>query len=92
VPVSEWKINSKAQAEEKPMTVWIYVNTSKSVGDREHLTVFASAEAAFAWIELNDPEGVAFSYTVRGVVMTCIDAHDRFDRRVSDILKRLKRS
>jgi hypothetical protein len=82
-------MNSKAQG---PMTVWIYVNTSKSVGDREHLTVFASAEAALAWIELNDPEGVAFSYTVRGVVMTTSNAHDRFDRKVSDILEGLKRS
>ena len=42
------------------MTVWIYVDTSKQVGDREHLKVFASLEAALAWFELNDPEGVAF--------------------------------
>ena len=48
------------------MTVWIYVDTSKQVGDREHLKVFASLEAALAWFELNDPEGVAFEYDVMG--------------------------
>jgi hypothetical protein len=42
------------------MTVFIYVNTSKSVGDREHIKVFASREAADAWFAENDPEGVAF--------------------------------
>jgi hypothetical protein len=83
-------MDAKAQAEERPMTVWIHVNASKPVGDREHLTVFASAEAALAWIEINDPEGVAFSYSVRDAVMTPSDAHDRFDRRVNDILNGLK--
>jgi hypothetical protein len=33
------------------MTVWIYVNTSKQVGDREHLKVFASEEAAETWLQ-----------------------------------------
>ena len=28
------------------MTVWIYVDTSKQVGDADHLKVFANAEAA----------------------------------------------
>jgi hypothetical protein len=28
------------------MTVWIYVDTSKDVGDRDHLKVFANADAA----------------------------------------------
>ncbi len=46
------------------MTVWIYVDTSKQVGDRDHLKVFASEVAADTWLEENDPEGVAFEYDV----------------------------
>ena len=46
------------------MTVWIYVNTSKEVGDRDHLKVFDSQDAAETWFEENDPEGVAFEYAV----------------------------
>jgi hypothetical protein len=41
------------------MTVLIYVNTSKQVGDIDHLKVFANADAAETWFEENDPEGVA---------------------------------
>ena len=54
----------QAQAEEGPMTVFVYVNTSKQVGDPEHLKVFANADAAEKWFEENDPEGVAFEYEV----------------------------
>ena len=46
------------------MTVLIYVHTSKQVGDRDHLKVFANADAAEAWFAENDPEGVAFEYDV----------------------------
>jgi hypothetical protein len=46
------------------MTVWIYVDVSKEVGDVDHLKVFASKEAAEAWLTVNDPEGVAFEYEV----------------------------
>jgi hypothetical protein len=46
------------------MTVWIYVNTDKMVGDRDHLTVFASEKAADTWLQEHDPEGVAFEYEV----------------------------
>ncbi len=47
------------------MTVLIYVNTSKQVGDPElHLKVFAHADAAETWLQENDPEGVAFEYEV----------------------------
>jgi hypothetical protein len=42
------------------MTVWIYVDTRKQVGDPDHLKVFANAEAARRWTAENDPEGVAF--------------------------------
>ena len=31
------------------MTVLIYVDTSKQVGDPDHLKVFANADAAEAW-------------------------------------------
>jgi hypothetical protein len=51
----------KAQAEEGPMTtVWVYVDTSKEVGDPDCLKVFADEEAANRWLEENDPEFVAF--------------------------------
>jgi hypothetical protein len=46
------------------MTVLIYVNISKQVGDADHLKVFANADAAETWLEENDPEGVAFEYEV----------------------------
>lgn len=44
------------------MTVFVYVNTSKPVGDKDHLKVFANADAAEAWFA--DREGVAFEYEV----------------------------
>lgn len=46
-------------------TVLIYVDTSKKVGDAEHLKVFADQDAAEAWFAAHDPEGVAFAYAVR---------------------------
>jgi hypothetical protein len=46
------------------MTVWIYVDTSKQVGDKDHLKVFANEDAAETWLQENDPEGVAFEYEV----------------------------
>jgi len=46
------------------MTVLIYVDTSKQVGDPDHLKVFASAEAAATWFSEYGPEGVAFEYVV----------------------------
>jgi hypothetical protein len=45
-------------------TVLVYVNTSKEVGDVDHLKVFANDDAAEKWLEENDPEGVAFEYEV----------------------------
>jgi hypothetical protein len=44
------------------MTVFVYVNTAKQVGDVEHIKVFANGDAAERWFEENDPEGVAFEY------------------------------
>jgi hypothetical protein len=44
-------------------TVWIYVDTSKDVGDAD-LKVFANVEASERSLEENDPEGTAFEYPV----------------------------
>ncbi|MBR0823092.1 hypothetical protein [Bradyrhizobium liaoningense] len=48
------------------MTVFVYVNTAKQVGDADHIKVFSTVEAAEIWFEENDPEGVAFEYDVLG--------------------------
>jgi hypothetical protein len=45
-------------------TVWIFVNTNKEVGDRGHLKVFATGDAAEKWFKDNDPESVVFEYEV----------------------------
>jgi hypothetical protein len=50
------------------MTVWIYVDTSKNVGDVDHLKVFATPNAADRWLAGNDPEGVAFEHPVQEVL------------------------
>jgi hypothetical protein len=50
--------------ENATMSVWIYGDTSKEVGDPDHLRVFANEEAADTWLQENDPEGVAFEYEV----------------------------
>ena len=46
------------------MTVWIYIDTSKDVGDRDHLKVFANADAAEFGSRKTTPEGVALEYEV----------------------------
>jgi hypothetical protein len=46
-----------------PTIVWVYVDTSKVVGDAGH-KVLASLELAEAWFTENDPEGLAFEYPV----------------------------
>lgn len=46
--------------------VWIYVDTNKEVGDRDHLKVFANPDAPDEWFKENDPEGVVFGYKVLG--------------------------
>lgn len=43
-------------------TVWVYIDTSKMIGDPDHVKAFATIEAAEAWFAQNDPEGVAFEY------------------------------
>ena len=47
-------------------TVWASVDTSKRVGDRDHLKLFATEDAANEWFRDNDPEGVAFEYPIIG--------------------------
>jgi hypothetical protein len=41
------------------MTVFVYVNTSRQVGDRDQIKVFANRDAAETSFAENDPEGVA---------------------------------
>lgn len=53
-----------ASSGETNETVWIYVETDKEVGDRDHLKVFATGGAAEKWFDDNDPTGVAFEYEV----------------------------
>jgi hypothetical protein len=48
-----------------PKTVWIYVDTNKSVGDPDQLQVFADEDAAHIWFRENNAEGVAFEYPVK---------------------------
>jgi hypothetical protein len=38
------------------MTVFIYVDTNKEVGDSDHLKVFANAEAADTWLKRTNPK------------------------------------
>ena len=50
--------------EQARLTVFVYINTAKEVGDIDYIKVFANREAAERWFEENDPEGVAFDYEV----------------------------
>jgi hypothetical protein len=45
-------------------TVWVYINTSKEVGDVDHPKTFVAADAADLWLAENDPQGVAFENEV----------------------------
>ena len=51
----------QTEAQEGPMSVFIYADTIRQAGDPEHLKVFANQEAALAWFAEN---GVAFEYEV----------------------------
>ncbi|MGY4345766.1 hypothetical protein ACVWXM_002233 [Bradyrhizobium sp. GM7.3] len=46
------------------MTVFVYVNTARQIGDKDYIKVFATVDAAEMWFEENDPGGVAFEYDV----------------------------
>jgi len=55
--IAEGQALGPAQAQEGPkMTVLIYVNTSKQVGDADHLKVLANADAAETWFEEMTPK------------------------------------
>jgi hypothetical protein len=45
-------------------TVWVYVDTSNVVSDTDQSKVLASLKLAKAWFTENDPEGVAFEYSL----------------------------
>jgi hypothetical protein len=49
------------QAQDGPMTVFVYINTAKEV---DYVKVFSNQEAAERWFEENDLEDVAFEYDV----------------------------
>ncbi len=49
-------LNEALEVARGEKTVWIYQG--------KELKVFATAEAAQAWFDENDPEGVAFEYPV----------------------------
>ncbi len=46
------------------MTVFVYVNTDKQVGDKDHIKFLTNQDAAETWFEENDLEGVAFECEV----------------------------
>ena len=43
---------------------WVDIDTSKQIGDQDHVRLFADADSAHAWFKLHDPEGIAFEYPV----------------------------
>jgi hypothetical protein len=45
-------------------TVWIYVDTSRQVGDLDHLKVFVDEATANTWLAEKYAEGLAFEYEV----------------------------
>jgi hypothetical protein len=51
--------HSTAQArqalQDRQMTVFVYVNTSKQVGDADHIKVFGNDDAAEKWFEEKRP-------------------------------------
>ena len=48
------------------VTVWIYTDSNKQVGDPHQFHVFASREAAERWLNEFDPNGAVFEYPVYG--------------------------
>src|SRR5205814_8368182 len=60
-----WMLRAPAnQIGDPAMTVWIYVDTSKNVGDKDHLKVFANQHAADEWFKKHDVAGTAFGYEI----------------------------
>jgi hypothetical protein len=65
-PERRSRVQPFAQRSALVKTVMIYTDTSKQVGDANHLKVFATVDAGETWFAENDPEGVAFEYPVEG--------------------------
>jgi hypothetical protein len=56
----------QAEPPEEMNTVWVYVDTSKRVGDLEYLKIFGRRDVADDWLALHDPKGVAHQYPIIG--------------------------
>jgi hypothetical protein len=56
--------NAKDAIGEHAITVWVYINTSKQLEDKDRIKVFATTDAAETWFEENDPQGAALEYEV----------------------------
>jgi hypothetical protein len=50
----DFKLIREIVAEGGRRTAFVYVNTSKQVGDKDHIKVFATVDAAEKWFEDND--------------------------------------
>ncbi|MCK1480600.1 type II toxin-antitoxin system VapC family toxin [Bradyrhizobium sp. 197] len=64
-------VRSHDTARREGRTAWLYLDDyengeSRTMGDPEWVKVFASGGAADAWLQDNDPEGVAWEYEVEG--------------------------
>ncbi|MCK1574573.1 MULTISPECIES: hypothetical protein [unclassified Bradyrhizobium] len=64
-------VRSHDEVRREGRTVWLYLDDyengeSRTMGDRGWVKVFASGGAADAWLQDNDPEGVAWEYEVEG--------------------------
>ena len=64
------------------MTVLIYVDPSKQVGDPEHLKVSVNVDAAEAWFAENDPEGLA----LRASMVPGLSSNGTIDHQGKDML------
>ena len=60
----ERRLEGEVSSEEAVMTVWIYADTSRQVGDADRLKVFETAAAFDRLKDEHDPEGVAFECPV----------------------------
>lgn len=64
-------VRSHDTARREGRTVWLYLDDYengelRTIGDPEWVKLFASGRAADAWLQDNDPEGVAWEYEVEG--------------------------
>ena len=70
------------------MTVWICIDTSKQVGDVDHVKAFASADAAQAWFDEHDPEDAPISIYANAAVLDVLIAYrDRADFDTIELMR-----